>query len=115
MFRHTKQLAYTERVDREEVAETTRPDAAEAHREEISHIEMLATAVALNQEGAPSPTTPAGPAARRSTRRANSASARPSRWEVPKLAPAEERPELHSVPIPAKGGALRKAKDALTP
>jgi Mn-containing catalase len=35
--------------------------------------------------------------------------------EVPKLAPAEERPELHSVAIPAKGGVLRKAKDALTP
>jgi Mn-containing catalase len=35
--------------------------------------------------------------------------------DVPKLAPAEERPELHSVPIPAKGGVLRKAKDALTP
>jgi hypothetical protein len=35
--------------------------------------------------------------------------------EVPQLAPAEERPELHSTPIPAKGGVLRKAKDALTP
>jgi Mn-containing catalase len=35
--------------------------------------------------------------------------------DVPKLAPAEERPELHSVAIPAKGGVLRKAKDALTP
>jgi Mn-containing catalase len=35
--------------------------------------------------------------------------------EVPKLAPAEERPELHSTPIPAKGGILRQAKDALTP
>lgn len=35
--------------------------------------------------------------------------------EVPKLAPAEERPELHSTPIPAKGGILRAAKDALTP
>jgi Mn-containing catalase len=35
--------------------------------------------------------------------------------EVPKLAPAEERPELHSTPIPANGGMLRKAKDALTP
>jgi Mn-containing catalase len=35
--------------------------------------------------------------------------------EVPKLAPAEERPELHSTPIPAKGGVLRAAKDALTP
>ena len=35
--------------------------------------------------------------------------------EVPVLAPAEERPELHSTPIPAKGGILRAAKDALTP
>jgi Mn-containing catalase len=35
--------------------------------------------------------------------------------EVPKLAPAEDRPELHSVAIPAKGGVLRKAKDGLTP
>jgi Mn-containing catalase len=35
--------------------------------------------------------------------------------EVPKLAPAEARPELHSTPIPAKGGILRKAKDAMTP
>jgi Mn-containing catalase len=35
--------------------------------------------------------------------------------EVPKLAPAEARPEMHSVPIPANGGILRKAKDALTP
>jgi Mn-containing catalase len=35
--------------------------------------------------------------------------------DVPKLAPAEERPELHSTPIPADGGMLRKAKDALTP
>jgi Mn-containing catalase len=34
---------------------------------------------------------------------------------VPELAPAEARPELHSTPIPAKGGVLRKAKDALTP
>lgn len=35
--------------------------------------------------------------------------------EVPKLAPAEARPELHSTPIPANGGVLRKAKDAITP
>jgi Mn-containing catalase len=35
--------------------------------------------------------------------------------EVPKLAPAEARPELHSTPIPATGGILRKAKDAITP
>jgi Mn-containing catalase len=35
--------------------------------------------------------------------------------EVPELAPAEARPELHSTPIPADGGFLRKAKDALTP
>jgi Mn-containing catalase len=36
--------------------------------------------------------------------------------DVPKLAPAEARPELHSVAIPAAdGGILRKAKDALTP
>ena len=35
--------------------------------------------------------------------------------EVPKLAPAEARPELHSTPIPATGGILRKAKDAMTP
>jgi Mn-containing catalase len=35
--------------------------------------------------------------------------------EAPKLAPAESRPELHSVPIPAEGGFLRKAKDAVTP
>jgi Mn-containing catalase len=35
--------------------------------------------------------------------------------EVPKLAPPEARPELHSTPIPAEGGILRKAKDAVTP
>ena len=35
--------------------------------------------------------------------------------DIPKLAPAEARPELHSTPIPAKGGILRKAKDAVTP
>lgn len=35
--------------------------------------------------------------------------------EVPKLAPPEARPELHSAPIPAEGGILRKAKDAITP
>jgi Mn-containing catalase len=35
--------------------------------------------------------------------------------DVPKLAPPEARPELHSTPIPAKGGILRKAKDAMTP
>jgi Mn-containing catalase len=35
--------------------------------------------------------------------------------EVPKLAQAEARPELHSTPIPAEGGFLRKAKDAMTP
>ncbi|HYC82589.1 MAG TPA: manganese catalase family protein [Solirubrobacterales bacterium] len=35
--------------------------------------------------------------------------------DIPKLAPAEARPELHSTPIPASGGMLRKAKDALTP
>jgi Mn-containing catalase len=35
--------------------------------------------------------------------------------DVPKLVPAEDRPELHGVAIPAKGGVLRKAKDALTP
>jgi Mn-containing catalase len=36
--------------------------------------------------------------------------------DIPKLAPAEARPELHSTPIPAAdGGILRKAKDAITP
>jgi hypothetical protein len=35
--------------------------------------------------------------------------------DVPKLAPPEARPELHSTPIPAEGGILRKAKDAITP
>jgi Mn-containing catalase len=35
--------------------------------------------------------------------------------DIPKLAPAEARPELHSTPIPAEGGILRKAKDAVTP
>ena len=35
--------------------------------------------------------------------------------DIPKLAPAEARPELHSTPIPAEGGLLRKAKDAVTP
>jgi Mn-containing catalase len=35
--------------------------------------------------------------------------------DVPKLAPPEARPELHSTPIPAQGGILRKAKDAITP
>jgi Mn-containing catalase len=35
--------------------------------------------------------------------------------DIPKLAPAEARPELHSTPIPATGGILRKAKDAMTP
>jgi len=35
--------------------------------------------------------------------------------DVPKLAPAEARPEQHSTPIPADGGFLRKAKDAVTP
>jgi len=35
--------------------------------------------------------------------------------DIPKLAPAESRPELHSTPIPANGGMLRKAKDAITP
>jgi Mn-containing catalase len=35
--------------------------------------------------------------------------------DVPKLAPAEARPEMHSTPIPAEGGILRKAKDAITP
>jgi hypothetical protein len=35
--------------------------------------------------------------------------------DIPRLAPAEERPELHSTPIPAAGGVLRKAKDGLTP
>jgi Mn-containing catalase len=36
--------------------------------------------------------------------------------EIPKLAPAEARPELHSTPVPAAdGGFLRKAKDAVTP
>jgi len=35
--------------------------------------------------------------------------------DVPKLAPPEARPELHSTPIPAEGGILRKAKDAVTP
>ncbi|MFL5899153.1 MAG: manganese catalase family protein [Solirubrobacterales bacterium] len=35
--------------------------------------------------------------------------------DVPKLAPPEARPELHSTPIPAQGGILRKAKDAVTP
>jgi Mn-containing catalase len=34
---------------------------------------------------------------------------------VPQLAPAESRPELHSVAIPAKARLLRKAKDAVTP
>ena len=36
--------------------------------------------------------------------------------DVPDLAPAEARPELHSAVIPAAdGGILRKAKDAVTP
>ena len=35
--------------------------------------------------------------------------------DVPKLAPAEARPELHSTIEPAKGGILSAAKDALTP
>ncbi|MFL5872665.1 MAG: manganese catalase family protein [Solirubrobacterales bacterium] len=35
--------------------------------------------------------------------------------DVPKLAPAEARPELHSTPVPAEAGILRKAKDAVTP
>jgi Mn-containing catalase len=35
--------------------------------------------------------------------------------DPPELAPAEARPELHSAVIPAKGGFLRKAKDAMTP
>lgn len=35
--------------------------------------------------------------------------------DVPHLAPAEARPELHSTPIPADAGILRKAKDAITP
>lgn len=35
--------------------------------------------------------------------------------DVPKLAPPEARPELHNTPIPAEGGILRKAKDAVTP
>jgi Mn-containing catalase len=35
--------------------------------------------------------------------------------DVPKLAPAEARPELHSVVEQANGGFLRKAKDAVTP
>jgi Mn-containing catalase len=35
--------------------------------------------------------------------------------DIPKLAPAEARPELHSTPVPAEGGILRKAKDAVTP
>jgi Mn-containing catalase len=33
----------------------------------------------------------------------------------PELAPADARPEMHSAVIPAKGGFLRKAKDAVTP
>ena len=36
-------------------------------------------------------------------------------FNIPEQAPAEPRPELHSVPIPAEGGFLRKAKDAITP
>jgi Mn-containing catalase len=35
--------------------------------------------------------------------------------DPPALAPAESRPELHSAVIPADGGFMRKAKDALTP
>lgn len=35
--------------------------------------------------------------------------------DVPELAPAEARPELHGTPIPADAGFLRKAKDAVTP
>jgi Mn-containing catalase len=35
--------------------------------------------------------------------------------DVPRLAPAEARPELHSVVEQASGGFLRKAKDAVTP
>jgi Mn-containing catalase len=34
---------------------------------------------------------------------------------LPELAPPEEHPELHSAVIQAKGGFMRKAKDALTP
>ncbi|HWM64056.1 MAG TPA: manganese catalase family protein [Solirubrobacterales bacterium] len=35
--------------------------------------------------------------------------------DVPHLAPAEARPEMHSTIEPAKAGILRKAKDAVTP
>jgi Mn-containing catalase len=35
--------------------------------------------------------------------------------DIPKLAPPEARPELHSTIEQAKGGILRKAKDAVTP
>ncbi|HEX2095853.1 MAG TPA: manganese catalase family protein [Solirubrobacterales bacterium] len=35
--------------------------------------------------------------------------------DVPELAPAEARPELHSAVEQAKGGKLRKMKDAVTP
>jgi Mn-containing catalase len=41
--------------------------------------------------------------------------AEPWGGDPPELAPAEARPELHSAVIPATGGFLRKAKDAITP
>lgn len=41
--------------------------------------------------------------------------AEPFGGDLPGLAPAEARPEMHSVVEPAKDGFLRKAKDAITP
>jgi Mn-containing catalase len=41
--------------------------------------------------------------------------AEPYGGDPPELAPPEARPELHSAVIPANGGFLRKAKDAITP
>jgi Mn-containing catalase len=94
--------------------------------EEIGHIEMLATAVALNLEKAPSRIQEEVADGDGVDARWTSGSSVDSKGkfgvrqaepmgEVPKLVPAEERPELHSIPIAAKGGILRAAKDALTP
>jgi hypothetical protein len=41
--------------------------------------------------------------------------AEPLGGPLPELAPAEERPERHSVVEPGQGGFMRTAKDAVTP
>lgn len=41
--------------------------------------------------------------------------AEPFGGELPELAPAEKRPEMHSTIEPAEAGFMRKAKDAVTP